>query len=926
MRLSWDEIRARAAKFSDEWKDAHYEKGETHGFYNDLFQVFGLKTRRLATFEHPVKLLGKKRGFIDLFWKGVLLVEQKSAGRDLNLAKTQALDYFTGLKEEEYPRYLLLSDFQNFELYDLDKENDPVKFILADLYKNIEAFGFFIGVQKRSFRDQDPANVKAAALMGKLHEALRKSGYKGHDLERFLVRMLFCLFADDTGIFEPRDIFDDLVRGRTNVDGSDLGLWLTRLFGILDTHEDNRQKALDGDLKQFPYVNGELFSERLDIPDFNSEMRQRLLDALDFSWDTISPAIFGALFQSVMDTGARRKSGAHYTTEKNILRTIEPLFLGELRAELNRLLVRRDNGKANALRAFQDKLSNLRFLDPACGCGNFLIIAYREIRQLETETLVALNPTGQLTLLEVGALSKVDVTQFYGIEISEFPARIAETAMWMMDHIMNVRLALQFGHAFARIPLKSSPHIMHADALKTDWKSLLPSQDCSYVFGNPPFIGHHLQTSEQKLLLKGIYGSHSKSAGVMDFVTAWLVKAAHYIKETNIKVAFVATNSITQGEQVGILWRALAEHRLHISFAHRTFKWESEAKGKAAVYCVIIGLSTMDPGPRTIFDYANSDGESQEVSAATINAYLVDGPWVLIENRSKNMCGAPEMMYGSKPTDDGHLLFDDEEKVEFLSKEPGAKSFIKPFISAREYLHGKKRWVLWLVAADPAKLDKLPAVRKRIDAVDKFRKASKAPTTRKYPYPSLFRQVTQPKSDYIMVPGHTSERRDYIPFGFFTKDDIVGNSCFSIPAGSKAQFGVVQSAMHMAWVKAVCGRLESRFRYSKDIVYNNFPWPDISEKQRIKLEKLAEDVLEKRGLFLSATPAQMYNPKTMDADLKKAHIALDRAVDKLYRGEAFKSDRERVEHLFTLYAKISAPLAPEPKAKGSKRQGRPKKV
>jgi hypothetical protein len=432
MRLSWNEIRVRAASFAAEWRTAHYEKGETQSFYNEFFEIFGVRRRRVATFEEPVKLLGAKRGFIDLFWKDVLLVEQKSSGRSLVPAKAQALDYFPGLKEAELPRYILLSDFQTFELYDLDEGTPPVRFNLSELPQNVEALGFIIGVQKRTFRDQDPVNIEASELMGKLHDALKASGYEGHDLERLLVRLLFCLFADDTGIFEPRDIFETLIRERTSEDGSDTGPWLSNLFDVLNTPEDRRQRALDEDLKQFSYINGDLFAERLPIPAFDAAMRNRLIEACEFSWDAISPAIFGSLFQSVMNRRERRAQGAHYTTEKNILKVIEPLFLDELRAEFERLRVRRDNGRAAALRAFQDTLASLRFFDPACGCGNFLIIAYRELRTLETEVLKELNPRGQREL-DVSTLSKLDVSQFYGIEIGEFPARIAEVALWMMD-------------------------------------------------------------------------------------------------------------------------------------------------------------------------------------------------------------------------------------------------------------------------------------------------------------------------------------------------------------------------------------------------------------------------------------------------------------------------------------------------------------
>ena len=483
MRLSYNEIRVRAARFADEWKDAHYERGESQTFYNEFFDVFGVSRRRVATFEEPVKKLGAEYGFIDLFWKGVLLVEQKSAGGNLIKAKTQALDYFPGLKENELPRHVLVSDFQNFQLYDLD-EGTEAEFKLAQLHKHVEKFGFILGVEKRTFRDQDPVNIQASELMGKLHDALKASGYAGHELEQFLVRLLFCLFADDTGIFEPRGIFHDLITQRTSEDGSNTGQWLGNLFEVLNQPDNRRQKNLDEDLQHFPYINGDLFDERLPIPAFDANMRKLLIEACEFSWDAISPAIFGALFQSVMQPAERRAQGAHYTTERNILKVIRPLFLDDLRAEFERLKARK-SGRKGAMESFHKKLASLRFFDPACGCGNFLVITYRELRDLEIDVLHELNPKGQ-RVIDIALLSKLNVNQFYGIEIDEFPARIAEVALWMMDHIMNNKLSIAFGENYARIPLKVSPYIHQADAIETDWEKIIPAAECSYIFGNPP--------------------------------------------------------------------------------------------------------------------------------------------------------------------------------------------------------------------------------------------------------------------------------------------------------------------------------------------------------------------------------------------------------------------------------------------------------
>src|SRR5438105_3034076 len=626
MRLSWPEIRARAAKFAEEWKDAHYERGETQTFYNEFFEVFGASRRRVATYEEPVKRLGNRRGFVDLFWKGVLLVEQKSAGHDLNLAKEQALDYFPDLKDYELPRYILVSDFQQFELYDRDLGTE-VRFPLRLLRENVEHFAFIMGVEKRTFREEDKVNIRASELMGALHDALKASGYKGHDLERFLVRVLFCLFADDTGIFE-RGSFTAIVRERTREDGSELGTWLARLFVVLDTPEPERERNLDGDLKAFPYVNGDLFKERLRIPSFNTAMRGLLLDACDFDWGPVSPAIFGSLFQSVMEKKERRAQGAHYTTEKNILKVIQPLFLDDLRAELEQLAQRRDTGRRKTIEAFHEKLGSLQIFDPACGCGNFLVIAYRELRLLEIEVLKLLRRDEQYKIAAV--FSRVDVDQFYGIELGEFPARIAEVALWMMDHIMNNMLTVEFGDPYLRIPLKKSPHIHHADALEMDWGSFLPAAQCSYVLGNPPFGGAKYQSEKQREQVRRV-ARLGGSGGTLDYVTAWYIMAGEYLANSRARIGFVGTNSITQGEQVAQLWPVLfGRCGLEISFAHRTFAWGSDARGKAHVHVVIIGLCRRDDEPSTkrLFTYDDIRGDPTESRHASLTPYLFDGSGV----------------------------------------------------------------------------------------------------------------------------------------------------------------------------------------------------------------------------------------------------------------------------------------------------------
>lgn len=932
MRLSWNEIRVRASTFADEWKNAHYEKGETQSFYNELFEVFGVKRRRVASFEEPVKLLGSKRGFIDLFWKGVLLVEQKSAGRSLVPAKSQALDYFPGLKDVELPRYVLLSDFQSFELYDLD-EGTETKFALADLPKHVEAFGFILGVQKRTFRDQDPVNIDASELMGRLHDALKASGYIGHDLERLLVRLVFCLFADATGIFEPRGIFDALVRERTNEDGSDTGQWLSNLFDVLNTPEDRRQRALDEDLKQFAYINGDLFRERLPIPAFNRTMRERLLEACDFSWDAISPAIFGALFQSVMNARERRAQGAHYTTEKNILKVIEPLFLDDLRAEFVRLAGRRDTGRLAALRSFQDKLAGLRFFDPACGCGNFLIIAYRELRTLETEVIKQLNPKGQREL-DVTALSKVDVGQFYGIEIGEFPARIAEVALWMMDHIMNVRLSLEFGLVYARIPLVTAPHIHNTDALELDWNSVLPATECTYVYGNPPFIGFVMRGAHQQDQASGLMQRLGASGSRLDYVCAWFLKAAEYIQTGSAKIAFVATNSITQGEQVAQVWPALLDrYHLEIAFAHRTFAWGSDARGVAHVHCVIIGLAKRDAAPANcrLFSYSDYDAEPSETSHRVLSPYLFDAsqlanPHLVVSRTRRPGGGMPTIRVGSKPVDGGYFIMDGTERAAFVKSEPSSASVIRPYVGSDEHINGGDRWIICLHGIAPNTLRALPKVREAVEKVRLYRlgrlpprkdpdgenKRTSALSLQLAKTPTAYHVTVLPDRPFMVIPEVSSERRVYLPIAWLKPPTVPSNKLLVALDVELYHFALITSRMHMAWTAYVGGRLESRYQYSPGINYNPFPWPALDSAAKTRLSSLAQAILEARSEHPEATLADLYDTNIMPSNLRRAHQALDRAVERLYRSAAFIGDRERVEHLFALYERMDAPLAPMP--------------
>ncbi|MXW47050.1 MAG: class I SAM-dependent DNA methyltransferase [Gammaproteobacteria bacterium] len=917
MRYSWNEIRVRASHFAEEWKDAKYEKGETQSFYNDFFEVFGVRRRSVARYEQHVSKLKDQAGIIDLFWPGMLIVEQKSAGRNLEKAYEQAGEYFDALAEHERPQYILVSDFQTFDLYDLD-EREEVSFSLANLPQHVESFGFIVGVQRRVFRDQDPANIYAAELMGRLHDSLDEAGYKGHDLEHFLVRVVFCLFADDTGIFEPRDIFLDLIESRTSDDGSDLGSWLSQLFQVLNTPVHERQATLDEDLTNFPYVNGKLFEGPLRIPAFDSAMRRELLAACYFDWSEISPAIFGALFQSVMDSAERRAQGAHYTTEKNILKVIEPLFMDDLLREFERLMSRKDKRRHFALRRFHTKLGTLRFFDPACGCGNFLIIAYRELRLLEIEVLKEIHPRVQDQIqqdIDAASLSVVNVDQFYGIEKGEFPVRIAETALWMMDHIMNNRLSLELGKTYTRIPLETSPNILHGDALEEDWATVLSPNECTYLFGNPPFVGAKFQTSDQRAQVHRI-AALGRSGGTLDYVAAWFIKAGEYVKTSETRIGFVATNSITQGEQVAQLWPVLFDRcKLKIAFAHRTFAWGSDARGKAHVHVVILGLDkrNMTQSKKRLFSYSDINGEPEETQHTVLSPYLFDASeltdsHLVVQEESAPINGTQRLIIGSKPIDGGNYIFNAEQRADFLEDEPDAEQFLHPYVGAREFLQGGKRWILALHDSEPEILKRLPLVRARVSAVRSYRKASKsAPTRELAETPTLYHVNVIPTSPFLVIPEVSSERREYAPIDWLEPPAIPSNLVRVLKNATLIDFALLTSAMHMAWLRYIGGRLESRYRYSIGLVYNTFPFPP-EDSDVSKLEPYAQAILSARNNHPEATLSTLYDPDLMPPELRKARQALDKVVDRLYRRSGFSSERERVEHLFQLYEDMRMPL------------------
>jgi len=898
MALSWNEIRSRAITFTKEWEDESRENAESQSFWNDFFQVFGVSRRRVATFEKPVAKLGDKKGSIDLLWKGVILVEHKSRGKDLDKAFAQAKDYFPGIKDRELPKYILVSDFEIFRLYDLE-EGMQTEFHISEFSKYIKIFGFMAGYTTHKVREEDPVNIKAAELLGKLHDELKETGYDGHPLELFLVRLLFLMFAEDTAIFE-KNSFVEYLEDKTSEDGSDVGAKITELFQVLNTPESKRLTSRDESLSAFTYTNGKLFEEFLPIPAFDTNMKEILIECCYLDWSKISPAIFGSLFQSIMDKKARRNLGAHYTSEANILKLIKPLFLDELHERFLEIKTQKQkNLQRQNLQKFHKELSTLHFLDPACGSGNFLIIAYRELRKLELEILKILYKD---SVLDIASIVWIDVDQFYGIEVDEFPAQIAGVGMWLIDHQMNMRISEHFGQYFVRLPLKKSANIVHGNSLELSWEEIVGKDKLSYILGNPPFIGSKLlnpiQRKEMENLFIGV-----KNGKILDYVTAWYLKAARFVQGSKIKVAFVSTNSITQGEQVGVIWKELFEnYGIKIHFAHQTFNWSNEARGNAAVHVVIVGFGNIDIDNKRIYEYEDIKENAHEKSARNINPYLVEGDDIVVLSRSKPLVDVPKMSFGNMPLDGGNLLISDEEIEAFLQDEPMAEKYVLPLISAREFLNGKKRWCLWLEDISPNELRAMPLVMKRVQNVKIFRESSKAPSTQKHALtPTLFRDRNRPDT-FIVIPRVSSENRLYIPMGFFDKNFIVSDTCLSIPNGDIFLFGNMTSLMHMAWVKYTCGRLESRYRYSKDIVYNNYPFPkNVSEKNRALVEEKAQNILDIRESFSESSLADLYDPLAMPPKLKKAHQELDKAVDRCYTKRTFKSDKERIEFLFGLH-------------------------
>ncbi|WP_421133285.1 DNA methyltransferase [Alteromonas sp. A079] len=900
MPLTWNEIKSRALSFSIEWIDEVSEQSEAKTFWDEFFHIFGIDRKRVASFENHVKKHDGKDGFIDLLWKGVMLVEHKSKGKSLEKAKEQAFDYFVGLKDRDLPRYVVVSDFARFRLYDLE-EDTYNEFSLEKLHENVYLFGFMAGYTTKALREQKTVDIHASESMGKLYKQLTKIGYKGHALSLYLVRLLFCMFADNTGIFD-RQQFRIYLEDRTAEDGSDLSSYLNELFYILNTPTSERLTNLDEQKMAFRHINGRLFEESLPLASFDSDMRQLLLDCSALDWSQISPAIFGSLFQSVQNSESRREQGSHYTSEENILKLLEPLFLEGLKKEF-----KHSRDVKNKLLNFLDKLSKLKFFDPACGCGNFLVVAYREIRILEMEAIQVLSNNGWLEA-DVITMFKVNIDQFYGIEIEEFPTQIARVAMWLIDHQMNLVASVKFGFYLARIPLRNSSTIVHANALLTDWEDVIQSSEVSYILGNPPFSGaKEVSKNKNKAKDRATVVGGIKNYGLLDYVAAWYVKSAEYInKNKSIVCSFVTTNSLVQGEQPGIIWDWLFTQGIQIHFAHRAFPWSNEAKGKAGVHCVIVGFGAPTSSPKLLFDYSDTGEFPVKTVASNINPYLIDFKNLTLKRRSKPISDVPKLKIGNKPIDDGNYIFSDKEKALFIEKEPKSEVYFRPYIGAEEFINGGCRWFLWLGDCPPNELKKMPLAKKIVSSVKKYRsKSSSIPTQKLANFPTRLHVENFPEENYLVIPEVSSERREFIPIGFEVPNTMCSNLVKIMPTSDLYHFGILTSTMHNAWTRAVCGRLESRYRYSSNIVFNSYPWPENpNAPQQESIRKAAKEVLDIRKLYVKETLADLYDPDSMPVDLKKAHIKLDKVVDKVYTTKKFNLEKERVEFLFELYENL----------------------
>ena len=930
------QLQSAAQNFADHYKNQTDERREKDTFWNEFFAIFGIDRKNVVHFEYAVKDPSNNTQFVDVFWEGIFLAEHKSANKNLAKAKEQAERYLQEIertKPSALPEYYAVSDFAHFHLYRREPKEgveNQWQFPLEALPEYITrgVFDFMFGIEAKVRQIQEEANIQAATAIGRLHDALQEEGiYEEHELRLFITRLLFLFFADDSAVFQRNYLFQDFLESCKEADT--LGDKLNQLFEFLNTPDQKRSKTQSEKFQGFEYVNGGLFKERLRTFDFTAKQHRALIDCGNFDWRNISPEIFGTLFQSVMDAQERREAGAHYTEAANIDKVINGLFLENLRAEFEAVkALKRD--KAKKLAAFYQKIQNLQFLDPACGCGNFLIVAYDRIRALEDDIIAEALKDKAGGLFDSPSV-QCRLKQFHGIEIDEFAVLIARTAMWLKNHQCNIRTQIRFDGEVAchTLPLEDAAEVIHANSLRTPW------QAADYIFGNPPFIGSTYQTKEQKNDLESICG-HIKGYGLLDYVCNWYVKAAGIMAQNpQVQTAFVSTNSICQGQQVEILWGSLLKQGIEIHFAHRTFQWTSQAAGKAAVHCIIVGFRQKPqmPSEKNLYDYPDIKGEPVKHAAANINPYLIDAPDLIIAKRSRPIHCEPDMVNGSKPTEGGNLILSTDEKDSLIAAEPLAEQYIRPFIGADEFLNGKTRWCLWFHGVPDVKrnhdLKQMPKVQARIQAVKTMREASSDKQTQKdAATPWLFQKIRQPSDgNFLIIPSVSSESRRFIPIGYLSFETVVSNLAFILPNATLYHFGILSSTMHNAFMRTVAGRLESRYRYSNTVVYNNFPFPescrmpsenDRPDPLRAAVETAAQAVLDARGQYRheareaglpEPTLAELYAPDAGYTALDKAHADLDKAVDKAYgykTGKNTDDEAERTAFLFELYRKATA--------------------
>ena len=913
------QMAASAAEFAKRWEGKGYERGQSQLFWADLLtNVYGVENLTdFLRYEEQVASMVDSTNFIDVHIPSTkVLIEQKSIDIDLRKAVKrgdgyitpflQAKLYIVNMPQQEHPKWVVTCNFRSFLVYDMNHPNsEPEEILLKDLGREYNRLKFLVDAKSEHIRKEERVSMQAGEIVGKIYDVLlRQYNDDSPEALRWLnilcVRIVFCLYAEDAGIFNHDQFHDFLV----TYEAKDLRRALRDLFEVLNTPLEKRSKYLQDDLKAFPYTNGGLFEEEIEIPQFTEELKQTLLQnaSLEFDWSEISPTIFGAVFESTLNPETRRSGGMHYTSIENIHKVIDPLFLNDLRHELDNILEEKvERQRQKLLDAYQDKLASLTFLDPACGSGNFLTETYLSLRRLENEVIRERTHGQKQFGWEGLSPIKVSIQQFYGIEINDFAVTVATTALWISEAQMLAETEKIVHHDIDFLPLKSYANIVEGNALRIDWNDVVPKEELNYIMGNPPFVGARLMSESQKQDVFDIFGEEWKNVGNMDYVCCWYKKAVDLLRGTTAKAALVSTNSICQGEQVANLWESLFADGIRINFAHRTFRWDSEASLKAHVHCIIVGFSYQDVSPKVLYD-----GERKN-EVANINAYLIDAPNVFVGSRQHPLFHVPEIGIGNKPIDGGNYLFSKEEKDEFIKIEPKSAPYFRPYYGAEEFINRKSRYCLWLGECTPSELRQMPHCLKRVEAVKNMRLASKSAGTRKLAdSPTHFHIENMPKGDYVLIPCHSSERRRYVPIGFMSPNDICSNAVLLIPDATLYHFGVLTSNVHMAWMRAVCGRLEMRYRYSKDVVYNNFPWPNPTDEQKQRIEQTAQQILDARALYPDSSLADLYDELTMPVELRRAHQANDRAVMQAY-GFPVKTMTESqcVAELFKLYQKLT---------------------